>query len=133
MALHPDRRTSALSSRVRALIAPVLRECPPECGIVAITRVDVTTDQAYATVYISALKEKKRALAFLENRQRDLQKQLSKLGTKFMPKLRIRLDQEGDRASRLDAILDGHPSAGPEEMSKSLDNDASDDSSNEMQ
>lgn len=94
-----------LASVVRKLIAPVLRECPPECGVVSITGVEVSDDFSYATVYVSALSEPQRALKFLEARAPHLQRSLSALSRRRIPLLRFRCDTSGERGDRLDALL----------------------------
>ncbi len=94
-----------VGSAVREIIAPVLRECPPQCGITSITSVDVSDDFSYATVYISTLQEPQMALDFLERKTMDLQRQLVKLDRKKIPRLRFRLDRQGERGSRIDELL----------------------------
>lgn len=96
-----------LASNIRALIAPVLRQCPHECGIVAITDVEVSPDCSYATVLISALKEPECARNYLESQRSRLQKSLSSLQLRKIPVLRFRIDPRTERGSRLDAILGG--------------------------
>lgn len=97
-----------LVSSVRELIAPALRDCPPACGIVAMTTVDVSSDLSYVTVYISALKEPTAALAFLENRRSELQRKLGMLGTHRTPQLRFRIDRAAEEGDRIDRLLAEH-------------------------
>ena len=94
-----------LGSVVRRAIAPVLREAPPACGIVSITRVEVSADASYATVYITALEESEQALRYLERRCRDLQRSLGSLPRRKIPLLRFRIDGSGERGRRIDALL----------------------------
>jgi ribosome-binding factor A len=103
---NTERHLASLANRARLLIAPIVRECPPECGVVAITDVKISSDFAYATVLISALQKPEVALKYLESRQRDLQKLLGRIGTKSTPKLRLRIDRDGERSARLDALLE---------------------------
>ncbi|MBI1812254.1 ribosome-binding factor A [Candidatus Peregrinibacteria bacterium] len=100
-----SHRPAMLGTVIRALIAPVLRECPPACGIVSITAVDVSSDSSYATVMISALREPERALEFLNGRKNDLQRLLSKLPRRKIPMLRFRIDRSGERGARMDELL----------------------------
>ena len=113
-----SKRTLMLASTVRDTIAPVLRECPRECGIVTITRIEISSDASYATVYMSALKEPELALEFLRKEGRDLQRQLGKLPRKKIPLLRFRYDDSGERGRRIDELL--------EEADKQLPHDSSD-------
>lgn len=95
-----------LASSIRELIAPVLRTCPPECGIVSITEVQVSDDFSYATVYISALQEAKKALEYLKKRLPEMQRTMSKLERQRIPLLRLRIDPLAERGARIDQLLD---------------------------
>jgi len=95
-----------LASVVREVIAPVLRECPTECGMVSITEVEVTNDFSYATVFISSLKEPDLAMQFLKGRQQHLMRDLGKLYRKHIPTLRFRIDPRTERGSRIDKLLE---------------------------
>ncbi len=94
-----------LASVIREIIAPVLRECPPECGIVSLTEVDVSRDFSYATVYFSSLKEQELAFNFLEEKRPALQREMGKLYRKRIPILRFRLDSSIEKGNRIDDIL----------------------------
>lgn len=100
------KRSNMLASVIRSAIAPVLRECPAECGIVSISEIDVSSEFSYATVYISALEHPDKALQFLQKRQTALQRSLSALERKRIPELRFRIDDRGDRGGRIDALLE---------------------------
>ncbi|MDB4978626.1 MAG: hypothetical protein JWM56_812 [Candidatus Peribacteria bacterium] len=100
-----SKRPAMLGSIIREIIAPVLRMCPPACGIVSIIKVDVSPDFSYATVYITALEEPKKAIHFLEGQIPRLQKNLGSLYRKKIPQLRFRLDTQADSGSRLDELL----------------------------
>ena len=100
-----SKRPAMLGSVIRGIIAPVLRECPPECGIVTITNVVVSEDFSYATVFISSLSMPETALAFLEGQTLPLQRGLSVLNRKRIPHLRFRLDHTAERGGRIDALL----------------------------
>lgn len=94
-----------LGSVVRQMIAPILRDCPQECGVVAITKVDVSVDSSYATLYVTSLREPKLALQFLQRRLPDLQRSLFKLPRRKVPKIRFRIDTSEDEANRVDELL----------------------------
>ena len=106
-----------LATEVRAMVAPKLRECSQECGIVTITHVDISIDASYATVYISALEKPKVALDFLNAERQDLQRRFSKMPRKKIPLLRFRMDDTSIKGMRIDQLL--------EEASKSLPRDTS--------
>lgn len=102
-----SKRPAMLASVIRESIAPMLRTCPPECGIVAITDIDVSPDISFATVYISALREPKLALEYMEQQRMTMQRGLSALHRKRIPMLRFRIDPRPERAGRLDQLLQG--------------------------
>ena len=95
-----------LASVVREVVAPVLRECPKECKMVSITDVEVSEDFSYATIYISALQQPDLAVTFLEERQPQLMRALSRLYRKRIPTLRFRRDPRTERGSRIDELLE---------------------------
>ena len=99
------KRTDMLESSVRKLIAPVLRDCPQECGIVTITEVEISSDLSFATLSIGVLRKPEAAMEFLETRRPQLQKILGQLKTHKTPKLRFRLDTTAERGSRIDKLL----------------------------
>ena len=94
-----------LASEIRALVAPALRDCPPECGIVAITGIELSPDASYATVVISALREPEAALQWLSEHRGSIQKNLGALRRGRIPQLRFRLDIALMHANRLDDLL----------------------------
>lgn len=95
-----------IGSVVRSVVAPLLRDCPQACGIVALTEVEVSQDLSFATCYVSALKEPEQALAFLESRSREFQKALGqKLQIFRVPKVRFRIDPRTERGERLEKLL----------------------------
>lgn len=96
-----------LASIVRDIVAPVLRECPPECGIVTITEVHVSADTSVITVWVSALQQSDQALKFMEQRHRELRHALRALELYRIPALRFAIDPRSERGSRIDAILKG--------------------------
>lgn len=99
------RRPEMLASEIRKLIAPVLRECPPECGIVTITEVEVSPDSGVITVRVSALKEHAAALRFMEERKGQLRHALKALHLHRLPELRFEGDLRSEQGSRIERIL----------------------------
>ncbi|MFH0770463.1 MAG: ribosome-binding factor A [Candidatus Peregrinibacteria bacterium] len=100
-----SKRPQMLASVIRQAIAPILRECPPECGIVAITEVEVSPDFAYATLLINSSGDEKAALRFFEQHGKQLQRSLAGLETHHTPHLRFRIDPRGERGRRIDELL----------------------------
>ena len=98
-------RSTKLAGEVRSIIAPQLRECPSECGVVSITDVVVSDDCSFATVYISALSEPEIALTFFKKKEKQLQRSLSSLKNKRIPKLRFAYDKSSERGSRIENLL----------------------------
>jgi len=99
------KRSASLATAVRRIIAPVLRECPPACGIVTLTHVEVSSDGSYATAYVSALKNVELAMAFLDERRPQLQRALGALERYRIPMLRFRKDDLPARAARVEKLL----------------------------
>ena len=101
------RRPEMLASEIRKLIAPALRECPPECGIVTITEVDVTSGLDLITIHLSALQNAPAAIAFMEERSGELRHALTTLHLHRLPELRFMIDGRSERGSRIEKLLDG--------------------------
>ena len=112
-----SKRSLMLATEVRSLIAPILRTCPQECGIVSITRVEISDDNSYATLYISALMQPELALKYLDGQKKELQRRFAGTATFKIPVLRFRIDDMLIKASRIDQLL--------EEASKQLPQDTS--------
>ncbi len=113
-----SKRTEMLGSVVREIVAPALRACPHACGIVAITRVEISSDQSYATVYVSALRAPEKALEYLEGERRDLQRRLGAMERARIPHLRFRIDTSADEGNRIDELLGKLSKEKPEDTSE---------------
>ena len=100
-----SKRPAMLGSVIKKIIAPVLRECPPECGIVSITEITVSRDFSYADVLISALNNPEDAITFLEKKKQGLQRSMSSLYRKRIPTLRFKIDPRTERGGRIDELL----------------------------
>lgn len=95
-----------IGSVVREVVAPFLRECPPECGIVSLTEVEVSADLSYATCFLSALSVPDQAVQFLTSKRGEIQTALGKtLQIHRVPQVRFRLDPRSDRGARIDRLL----------------------------
>jgi ribosome-binding factor A len=107
-----------LASVIREIVGPAIRECPPECGIVAITRIEVSDDLSYATAYISALQHAQAAVEYLTDKRGELQKRIGKaISVRRVPQLRFRLDKDELKASRIDQLLEEVSKHNPEDGS----------------
>ncbi len=100
-----SNRPLLLATSFRKVVSPILRECPPQCGIVTITDVQVSSDLSYVTVLISALTKPELALEFLNERQHEIQRKIGALGTHKTPRLRFRIDRTAEEGSRIDKLL----------------------------
>ena len=100
-----SKRPEMLASVIWEIIAPVLRECPEECRVTSITQIDVSEDFSHATVYISALEKPELAVSFLKSRSSELQKKLTGLKRRRIPKLRFRVDETVLKGNKIDEML----------------------------
>ena len=100
-----SKRPAMLASVIREIIAPVLRDCPQECGIVSLADVEVSGDFSYATAYITALQHPDVAVKYLEKRLPYLQKNMSAIHRAKVPRLRFRIDKRAEHGNRIDEIL----------------------------
>lgn len=115
MAHRPEK----LAALIRDTVALFMREVPQmEFGIVSITEVTVSSDLAYATVYVSALKNAEIVVSMLHKRKKELQKNLNdQLRTYRVPELRFKVDDRSEKAARLDELLrENHKKPGVEDM-----------------
>lgn len=99
------KRTDMLASVVRENVAPMLRTCPAECGIVSITRVKISPDSSYADIGISALNNPELAVKHLELHRQEIQKQLGRLERRVIPKIRFKVDKSGEAGDRVSDLL----------------------------
>ncbi len=112
-----SKRTQMLGSVVREIVAPALKTCPPECGIVTITTVDISSDSSYATVYVTAFKEPEKALEHLQEQRHELQRRMGKMERARIPLLRFRIDHSADEGNRIDELLGKLSKEKPEDTS----------------
>ena len=100
-----SHRPQMLATEVRKIVAPILRACPSECGIVTITEVDVSSDCNLITVHISALRQPDIALAYMNEHHKELRHALGALHLHRMPELRFSMDIRSEQGGRIDKIL----------------------------
>jgi len=95
-----------LASEIRKLLAPSLRFCPPDCGVVTITEVEVSDDCSVVTVYLSALSHGDLALSHMQERRKELRHALRTLQLHHVPELRFSRDSRSERGQRIEQLLD---------------------------
>ena len=99
------KRPAMLASAIRGILASALRECPRECGIVAISSVIVSPEYSNVTVSLSAFNHPEAAVAFFEKRRKELRAALGALDLRRVPELRFVIDEQTIRANRIDELL----------------------------
>lgn len=101
-----SKRPAMIGSVIREVVAPLLRECPRECGIVSLTEVEVSADLSYAACFVSALAHSDLAVEYLVSRRKDLQTALGHaLQIHRVPVLRFRVDPRMEKGARIDELL----------------------------
>jgi ribosome-binding factor A len=101
-----SHRLAMLGSVVRDAVAPVLRQAPPQCGIVTIVDVEISPDSSYATIYISALKDPEVALEYLIQERSGMQRKVADACSRFRaPRIRFRIDRAAEHGSHIEALL----------------------------
>jgi ribosome-binding factor A len=94
-----------IASEVRRIVAPALRACPPECGVVTITEVEVSEDCSSVTVFLSALQRPDLALGSMEERRAELRHALRALELHRIPELRFSFDPRSAQGQRIEELL----------------------------
>jgi ribosome-binding factor A len=94
-----------LATEFRRILAPVLRECPQACGMVAITNIDVADDLTSIVVHISALKEPEAAHAYLSSKTSELRGLIGRLQTHRTPQIFFRIDRSAEEGSRVERLI----------------------------
>jgi len=97
--------TDHMATLIRRLLAPLLLTCPPECGIVTITSVQVSGDGGVATLRITALKDAQTAVKHLRKSRREIAEAFSGSELRRVPEIRWQIDFEEERLERLDELL----------------------------
>ena len=108
-----SRRVERLNSLIRRDLSELIRtevRDPGVVGVVAVTRVDTSTDFAHAKVYVSiygTLQEKETTISALDSASGFLRRQLrGRLETRQVPQLRFILDQTLDEGNEMLSLLD---------------------------
>ncbi len=108
-----EKRTNRLNSLLQEVISEVIRKNvrnPDVHPLVAVTRVDITTDLHHAKVYISIIgtdKEKQNTLEALKSAATFIAVHASKkVVMRFFPALTFKLDTSVDKHMRIDALIE---------------------------
>jgi ribosome-binding factor A len=101
-------RASKIASVVRSIVALRAAQIPPNLSIaVCITDVRVSSDLSYADISISAISGVEKAIKHLQSAKGEMRALIAaQLQAHRVPILRFHSDIEGQKASRLDTLLD---------------------------
>lgn len=94
-----------ISHDIRLIVGSVLPDAPSSCGIVALTEIEMSPDNRYATIFISALQQSELALEYIQRRLPYIRAKLRKLPYKIVPELRFVQDVRSERGSRIESLL----------------------------
>lgn len=100
-------RIPQIAGIIRSLVASYTVQMPPDIAtVVSITAVKVSADLSYADVSLTAMDNAQAAVKFLASMKGDMRRDLAKkLRSHRVPVLRFQLDREGERATRMDRLL----------------------------
>jgi ribosome-binding factor A len=120
-----DGRVRRVADQLQRELAEIVRLelKDPRAGLITVTGLDLTTDFAYAKVFVSVFGEpeaQQASLATLRRAAGFLRSQLARrISIHQTPQLRFELDESVERGSRLSALIDravaedrAHPSDG---------------------
>lgn len=114
-----DRRRR-VDEAVKQVLSEAVRELKdPRVGFVTVTGAHVTTDMAYATVFVSVLgdeQKRTRTLAGLEAAHGFLQARVAReLKLRRTPRLTFEYDDSVENGVRMSALIDANPPILPEQ------------------
>lgn len=107
-----DSRVQRVADQLQRELAEIIRLelKDPRAGLITVTGLDLTTDFAYAKVYVSVFGEadaQQASLATLRRASGFLRSQLARrISIHQTPQLRFLLDESIERGSRLSALID---------------------------
>ena len=104
---RPDRLGGQIQEEISEIIQRRLKD--PRLGFITITKVRLTADLRYATVFVSVMgrqDEIDRNLLCLEGASNFIRSELGRrLRVKHIPELRFRYDDSGVKGARIEKIL----------------------------
>lgn len=98
-------RPQRLATAIRKIVAPFLRSCPQECGMVSIANVEMSDDLGVATIFLTALSQPDAAVIFFTEQQSRIRSKLSMLALRRVPELRFKIDEGYLNAERMEQVL----------------------------
>lgn len=113
-------RRRRVNEAVKQVLSEAVRELKdPRVGFVTVTGTEVTTDMAYATVYVSVLgdeKKRERTLAGLAAAHGFLQSRVAReLKLRRTPRLTFEYDASVETGVRMSQLIDANPPTLPEQ------------------
>ncbi len=101
-------RVPQIAGIIRTVAATHAVRIPPDKAIaVSITDVKVSADLSYADIFVSALEHPEAAVKILTSGKGEMRKELAgRLQAHRIPMLRFHVDKEGEKASRIDRLLE---------------------------
>jgi ribosome-binding factor A len=103
-----SHRAAQIAGVIRSFVARVALSIPPAVsGLVSVADVRVSADLSYADIFVSAVDRSDAAVEFLASRKGRMRRDLAEaLKTHRVPALRFHVDVEGQKASRIDRLLE---------------------------
>lgn len=102
------KRHEQLSPAVRRIASAFLQKDvdPGDFGMITITRVAVTRDLGYATLWVHSIRNREKLLHYLRPHLRYLQKELfESLSMRRVPQVRFKLDDNPEYVERITKLL----------------------------
>ncbi|MFA5197528.1 MAG: 30S ribosome-binding factor RbfA [Patescibacteria group bacterium] len=103
-----SKRTYRVNELIKEEVSQILlKELGSDFGFITVLAVDTRRDLRHATVWVSIIGEKAKAiLTQLEDKEKNIQSQLNKrLVLKYVPKLTFELDHSGEYATEIGKTL----------------------------
>lgn len=104
---RPDRLGGQIQEEISEIIQHRLKD--PRLGFITVTKVRLTTDLRYATVFVSVMgrqDEIDRSLLCLEGASNFIRSELGRrIRVKHIPEVRFRYDDSGVKGARIEEIL----------------------------
>ncbi len=103
-----SHRSVQLAGMIRTTLAREALGIPPnKAKVVSVTDVELSADLAYADISVSAIEGVEHAVAYFKSRGGELRSMLAKqLTTYTVPTLRFHVDTSGEKAARIDKLID---------------------------
>ena len=102
-----SHRPKQIAGIIRSAAASFAAKVTPNIAeAISIVEVKVSRDFSYADIFVSAIGDIRKALAFLDAHSKEIRAKIqSEVRLHRLPKLRFHRDEVGERASRIDDLL----------------------------